>query len=62
MQKKKAKENSKHDAMPYDAMQSDAKSVKVKESHTIILVFLRHFLAMTPRLSPFLVVGIVECC
>lgn len=38
---KKSKENSKHDAMPYDAMQSDAKSVKVKESHTINLVFLR---------------------
>jgi hypothetical protein len=38
---KKAKENSKHNDMPYDAMQSDAKSVKVKESHTIKLVFLR---------------------
>lgn len=38
---KKSKRNSKHDAVPYDAMQSDAKSVEVKESHTINLVFLR---------------------
>lgn len=52
--------------MPYDAMQSDAKSVKVKESHTRNLVFLRQFLAMTPGLFLFFGSGhcrvLVVCC